>query len=154
MFSAFQISAFQNSAFQIAKAVVSAVTGGGIPQKSQARRSRRVFVEYKDKIYVFDTGDHAQAWLESVKAQEPKKRTKRKPIDATIAPPLETVDLSVVKRIAQEFGKAKSINDLIRSKDYSSIVSFYEDAIARDFEAKRIQNEIEEEELTILLMAI
>ena len=158
MFSAFQISAFQNSAFQIAKAVVSAVIGGGIPQKGQAKkRTRRFYVEYKNEILIFANADQANAWLENqtqLDAQQAKKQIKSRAKQLKVAPPLETIDLTEVKDIAERYGKSTTVSELLQDNQLADVVTYYKDLMKLQLDAmvKRIQDE--EDELAMLLLAL
>ena len=68
---------------------------------------------------------------------------KRKRISLPIAEPLEKLDLSQVKELADKYGKTTSVNKLLESHNYAKIVTMYETIIQQDFYIKSLKNKIE-----------
>lgn len=158
--SAFQSNAFQSNAFEIARAVsaiIGGVTGGRKKKKPQVRaRQRRFFIEHKGEILIFANAEQAQAWT-LAQQQLSKSVKKRKRISLPIAEPLEKLDLSQIKDVAEKYGKTTSVNKLLESGNYAKIVTMYETIIQQDFYIQSLKRRIEdqdEEDIAMLLMAL
>jgi len=160
MYSAFQSNAFQSNAFQVIKNAVEAVVGGvkgkGYKKPAVRLKQRRFFIEHKGEILIFANAEQAQAWT-LAKQQLAKPIKKRKRISLPIAEPLEKLDLSQIKELADKYGKTTSVNKLLESHNYAKIVTMYETIIQQDFYIKSLKNKIEdqdEEDIAMLLMAL
>lgn len=158
--SAFQSNAFQSNAFEIARAVsaiIGGVTGSRKKKKPQVKaRQRRFFIEHKGKILIFANAEQAQAWT-LAQQQLSKSVKKRKRISLPIAEPLEKLDLSQIKDVAEKYGKTTSVNKLLESGSYAKIVTLYETIIQQDFYIQSLRRKIEdqdEEDIAMLLMAL
>ena len=161
MYSAFQSNAFQSNAFQILQNVLEVIEGG-IPGKRKKKKpvtrakQRRFFIERKGEILVFANAEQAQVWT-AAQQQLSKSVKKRKRITLPIAEPLEKLDISQIKDVAEKYGKATSVKNLLESQNYAKIVTMYENIIQQDFYLQSLRRKIEEEEeedLAILLMAL
>jgi len=156
-FSAFQSNAFQSNAFQIARRILGGIAGGRKYKKEQVKaRQRRFFIENKGQILIFANAQQAQAWT-LAQQQLSKSVKKRKKVSLPIAEPLEKIDLSQIKDVADRYGKATSVKSLLESQNYAKIVTMYENIIQQDFYLQSLRRKIEEEEeedLAILLMAL
>ena len=159
--SAFQSNAFQSNAFQILQNVLEAIEGG-IPGKRKKRKQvtkakqRRFFIERKGEILIFANAEQAQAWT-SAQQQLSKSVKKRKRISLPIAEPLEKLDISQIKDVAEKYGKTTSVNKLLESHNYAKIVTLYETIIQQDFYIDSLRRRIEEqdeEDIAMLLMAL
>jgi len=154
-FSAFQSNAFQSNAFQIARRILGGIAGGRKYKKEQVKaRQRRFFIENKGQILIFANAQQAQAWTLANQVKTTKKRTK---VSLPIAEPLEKIDLSQIKDVADRYGKATSVKSLLESQNYAKIVTMYENIIQQDFYLQSLRRKIEdqeEEDLAILLMAL
>ena len=155
--SAFQSNAFQSNAFQIIRKAIGGVTGSRKKKKPQVKaRQRRFFIEHKGEILIFANAEQAQAWT-LAQQQLSKPIKKRKRISLPIAEPLEKLDLSQIKDVAEKYGKTTSVNKLLESHEYAKIVTMYETIIQQDFYIKSLQRKIEdqdEEDIAMLLMAL
>jgi hypothetical protein len=158
--SAFQSNAFQSNAFEIARAIstiIGGVTGGRKKKKPVVRaRQRRFFVEHKGEILIFANAEQAQAWT-LAQQQLAKSVKKRKKISLPIAEPLEKLDISQIKDVAEKYNKTTSVNKLLESGSYAKIVTLYETIIQQDFYIQSLQRRIEdqdEEDIAMLLMAL
>ena len=158
--SAFQNNAFQSNAFEIARkisTIIGGVTGGRKHKKPVVRtRQRRFFVEHKGEILIFANAEQAQAWT-LAQQQISKSVKKRKKISLPIAEPLEKLDLSQIKDVAEKYGKTTSVNKLLESHNYAKIVTMYETIIQQDFYIESLKRRIEdqdEEDIAMLLMAL
>ena len=158
--SAFQSNAFQSNAFEIARAVsaiIGGVTGSRKKKKPQVKaRQRRFFIEHKGEILIFANAEQAQAWT-LAQQQLSKSVKKRKRISLPIAEPLEKLDISQIKDVAEKYNKTTSVNKLLESGSYAKIVTLYETIIQQDFYIKSLQRKIEdqdEEDIAMLLMAL
>lgn len=158
--SAFQSNAFQSNAFEIARAVsaiIGGVTGSRKKKKPQVKaRQRRFFIEHKGEILIFANAEQAQAWT-LAQQQLSKPIKKRKRISLPIAEPLEKLDLSQIKDVAEKYGKTTSVNKLLESHEYAKIVTMYETIIQQDFYIQSLRRKIEdqdEEDIAMLLMAL
>ena len=156
-FSAFQINAFQNNAFEIAKSVVKTFIGGAGKDKfrNPVKQPRRFFIENNGQILIFANAQQAEAWTQA--NNQLKQSKKRKKISLPIAEPLEKIDLTKVKEVAEQYGKATSVKSLLESQNYAKIVVLYENIIQQDFYLQSLRRKIEEQEeedLAILLMAL
>lgn len=159
--SAFQSNAFQSNAFQILQNVLEVIQGG-IPGKRKKKKTvtkakqRRFFIERKGEILVFANAEQAQAWT-SAQQQLSKSVKKRKRILLPIAEPLEKLDISQIKDVAEKYGKTTSVNKLLESHNYAKIVTMYETIIQQDFYIESLRRRIEdqdEEDIAMLLMAL
>ena len=160
MYSAFQSNAFQSNAFQVIKSAVEAIVGGvGSNRRKKPvvkHRQRRFFIENKGEILIFANAEQAQAWT-LAQQQLSRPTQKRKRITLPIAEPLEKIDLTKVKEVAEQYGKATSVKSLLESQNYAKIVLLYENIIQQDFYLQSLRRKIEEQEeedLAILLMAL
>ncbi len=160
MYSAFQSNAFQSNAFQVIKNAVEAVIGGvGSNRRKKVTvkpRQRRFFIEDKGQILIFANAEQAQAWT-LAQQQLSKSVKKRKKISLPIAEPLEKLDLSQIKDVAEKYGKATSVNKLLDSHNYAKVVTMYETIIQQDFYIQSLRRKIEdqdEEDIAMLLMAL
>ena len=158
--SAFQSNAFQSNAFEIARAVsaiIGGVTGSRKKKKPQVKaRQRRFFIEHKGEILIFANAEQAQAWT-LAQQQLAKSVKKRKKISLPIAEPLEKLDISQIKDVAEKYNKTTSVNKLLESGSYAKIVTLYETIIQQDFYIQSLQRRIEdqdEEDIAMLLMAL
>lgn len=158
--SAFQNNAFQSNAFEIARkiaTIIGGVTGGRKKKKPVVRaRQRRFFVEHKGEILIFANAEQAQAWT-LAQQQLAKSVKKRKKISLPIAEPLEKLDISQIKDVAEKYGKTTSVNKLLESHNYAKIVTMYETIIQQDFYIESLKRRIEdqdEEDIAMLLMAL
>lgn len=158
--SAFQSNAFQSNAFEIARAVsaiIGGVTGSRKKKKPQVKaRQRRFFIEHKGEILIFANAEQAQAWT-LAQQQLSKSVKKRKKISLPIAEPLEKLDISQIKDVAEKYNKTTSVNKLLESGSYAKIVTLYETIIQQDFYIQSLQRRIEdqdEEDIAMLLMAL
>jgi len=158
--SAFQNNAFQSNAFEIARkisTIIGGVTGGRKHKKPVVRtRQRRFFIEDKGQILIFANAEQAQAWT-LAQQQISKSVKKRKKISLPIAEPLEKLDLSQIKDVAEKYGKTTSVNKLLESHNYAKIVTMYETIIQQDFYIQSLTRRIEEqdeEDIAMLLMAL
>jgi hypothetical protein len=158
--SAFQSNAFQSNAFQVIKNAVEAVIGGvGSNRRKKVTvkpRQRRFFIEDKGQILIFANAEQAQAWT-LAQQQLSKSVKKRKKISLPIAEPLEKLDISQIKDVAEKYNKTTSVNKLLESSSYAKIVTLYETIIQQDFYIKSLQRKIEdqdEEDIAMLLMAL
>lgn len=158
--SAFQSNAFQSNAFEIARAVsaiIGGVTGSRKKKKPQVKaRQRRFFIEHKGEILIFANAEQAQAWT-LAQQQLSKSVKKRKRISLPIAEPLEKLDISQIKDVAEKYNKTTSVNKLLESGSYAKIVTLYETIIQQDFYIQSLQRRIEdqdEEDIAMLLMAL
>jgi len=158
--SAFQSNAFQSNAFEIARAIstiIGGVTGSRKKKKPVVRaRQRRFFIEDKGQILIFANAEQAQAWT-LAQQQLSKSVKKRKKISLPIAEPLEKLDLSQIKDVAEKYGKATSVNKLLDSHNYAKVVTMYETIIQQDFYIQSLRRKIEdqdEEDIAMLLMAL
>lgn len=158
--SAFQSNAFQSNAFEIARAIstiIGGVTGGRKKKKPVVRaRQRRFFIEHKGEILIFANAEQAQAWT-LAQQQLTKQVKKRKKISLPIAEPLEKLDISQIKDVAEKYGKTTSVNKLLESGNYAKIVTMYETIIQQDFYIQSLKRRIEdqdEEDIAMLLMAL
>jgi hypothetical protein len=158
--SAFQNNAFQSNAFEIARkisTIIGGVTGSKKHKKPQAKlRHRRFFIEDKGQILIFANAEQAQAWT-LAQQQLSKSVKKRKRISLPIAEPLEKLDLSQIKDVAEKYNKTTSVNKLLESGNYAKIVTLYETIIQQDFYIQSLQRKIEdqdEEDIAMLLMAL
>lgn len=158
--SAFQSNAFQSNAFEIARAVsaiIGGVTGSRKKKKPQVKaRQRRFFIEHKGEILIFANAEQAQAWT-LAQQQLSKSVKKRKKISLPIAEPLEKLDISQIKDVAEKYNKTTSVNKLLESGSYAKIVTLYETIIQQDFYIQSLQRKIEdqdEEDIAMLLMAL
>ena len=158
--SAFQSNAFQSNAFEIARkisTIIGGVTGGRKKKKPVVRaRQRRFFVEHKGEILIFANAEQAQAWT-LAQQQLSKSVKKRKKISLPIAEPLEKLDISQIKDVAEKYGKTTSVNKLLESHNYAKIVTMYETIIQQDFYIESLKRRIEdqdEEDIAMLLMAL
>jgi len=159
-YSAFQSNAFQSNAFQVIKSAVEAVIGGvGSNRRKKPvvkHRQRRFFIENKGEILIFANAEQAQAWT-LAQQQLSKSVKKRKKISLPIAEPLEKLDLSQIKDVAEKYGKTTSVNKLLESHNYAKIVTMYETIIQQDFYIQSLTRRIEEqdeEDIAMLLMAL
>ena len=160
-FSGFQSNAFQSNAFQIIQGAVKAVITGGIGTNKHKKpvvklRQRRFFIEDKGQILIFANAEQAQAWT-LAQEQLSKSVKKRKKVSLPIAEPLEKIDLSQIKDVAEKYGKATSVKNLLESQSYAKIVTMYENIIQQDFYLQSLRRKIEEEEeedIAMLLMAL
>jgi hypothetical protein len=159
--SAFQSNAFQSNAFQILQNVLEVIQGG-IPGKRKKRKpvtkgkQRRFFIERKGEILVFANAEQAQVWT-AAQQQLSKSVKKRKRITLPIAEPLEKLDISQIKDVAEKYGKTTSVNKLLESHNYAKIVTMYETIIQQDFYMESLRRRIEdqdEEDIAMLLMAL
>jgi transcriptional regulator of acetoin/glycerol metabolism len=160
MYSAFQSNAFQDNAFQVIKNVVEAIVGGiGSNRRKKVTvkaRQRRFFIEDKGEILIFANAEQAQAWT-LAQQQLSKSVKKRKKISLPIAEPLEKLDISQIKDVAEKYGKTTSVNKLLESGSYAKIVTLYETIIQQDFYIQSLRRKIEEqdeEDIAMLLMAL
>jgi hypothetical protein len=160
MYSAFQSNAFQDNAFQVIKNVVEAIVGGiGSNRRKKVTvkaRQRRFFIEDKGEILIFANAEQAQAWT-LAQQQLSKSVKKRKKISLPIAEPLEKLDISQIKDVAEKYGKTTSVNKLLESGSYAKIVTLYETIIQQDFYIQSLRRRIEEqdeEDIAMLLMAL
>lgn len=158
--SAFQNNAFQSNAFEIARkiaAIVGGIPGGRKHKKPVVRaRQRRFFIEHKGEILIFANAEQAQAWT-LAQQQLSKSVKKRKKISLPIAEPLEKLDISQIKDVAEKYGKTTSVNKLLESHNYAKIVTMYETIIQQDFYIESLKRRIEdqdEEDIAMLLMAL
>jgi hypothetical protein len=158
-FSAFQINAFQNNAFEIATNAIKTFIGGAGKDKFRnpvkQPRVRRFFIENNGQILIFANAQQAEAWTQA--NNQLKQSKKRKKISLPIAEPLEKIDLTKVKEVAEQYGKATSVKSLLESQNYAKIVLLYENIIQQDFYLQSLRRKIEEQEeedLAILLMAL
>jgi len=158
--SAFQSNAFQSNAFEIARAVsaiIGGVTGSRKKKKPQVKaRQRRFFIEDKGQILIFANAEQAQAWT-LAQQQLSKSVKKRKKISLPIAEPLEKLDISQIKDVAEKYKKTTSVNKLLESGSYAKIVTLYETIIQQDFYIQSLRRKIEdqdEEDIAMLLMAL
>ncbi|NDB61913.1 hypothetical protein EB001_26250 [bacterium] len=158
--SAFQNNAFQSNAFEIARAIstiIGGVTGSHKKKKPVVKtRQRRFFIEDKGQILIFANAEQAQAWT-LAQQQLSKSVKKRKKISLPIAEPLEKLDLSQIKDVAEKYGKTTSVNKLLESHNYAKIVTMYETIIQQDFYIQSLRRKIEdqdEEDIAMLLMAL
>ena len=159
--SAFQSNAFQSNAFQILENVLEIIEGG-IPGKRKKKKpvtrakQRRFFIERKGEILVFANAEQAQVWT-AAQQQLSKSVKKRKRISLPIAEPLEKLDISQIKDVAEKYGKTTSVNKLLESHNYAKIVTMYETIIQQDFYIESLRRRIEdqdEEDIAMLLMAL
>jgi transcriptional regulator of acetoin/glycerol metabolism len=160
MYSAFQSNAFQSNAFQVIKSAVEAIVGGvGSNRRKKPvvkHRQRRFFIENKGEILIFANAEQAQAWT-LAQQQLSKSVKKRKKILLPIAEPLEKLDISQIKDVAEKYGKTTSVNKLLESHNYAKIVTMYETIIQQDFYIESLRRKIEdqdEEDIAMLLMAL
>ena len=155
--SAFQSNAFQSNAFQIIRKAIGGVTGSRKHKKQVVKpRQRRFFIEHKGEILIFANAEQAQAWT-LAQQQLSKSVKKRKRISLPIAEPLEKLDLSQIKDVAEKYGKTTSVNKLLESHEYAKIVTMYETIIQQDFYIQSLRRKIEdqdEEDIAMLLMAL
>ena len=115
-FSAFQSNAFQSNAFQIARKILGGIAGGIASNRKHKKeqvkaRQRRFFIEHKGEILIFANAEQAQAWT-LAQQQLSKSVKKRKKVSLPIAEPLEKIDLSQIKDVAEKYGKATSVKNL------------------------------------------
>lgn len=158
--SAFQSNAFQSNAFEIARkiaAIVGGLPGGRKKKKPVVKaRQRRFFIEHKGEILIFANAEQAQAWtLAQQQLSKPVKKRKR--ISLPIAEPLEKLDISQIKDVAEKYNKTTSVNKLLESGSYAKIVTLYETIIQQDFYIQSLQRKIEEqdeEDIAMLLLAL
>lgn len=158
--SAFQSNAFQSNAFEIARKIAAIVGGLQAGRKHKKpvvkARQRRFFIEDKGQILIFANAEQAQAWT-LAQQQLSKPIKKRKRISLPIAEPLEKLDLSQIKDVAEKYGKTTSVNKLLESGSYAKIVTLYETIIQQDFYIDSLRRRIEEqdeEDIAMLLMAL
>jgi len=147
--SAFQNNAFQSNAFEIARAIstiIGGVTGSRKKKKPAVRaRQRRFFIEHKGEILIFANAEQAQAWT-LAQQQLSKSVKKRKKISLPIAEPLEKLDISQIKDVAEKYGKTTSVNKLLESHNYAKIVTMYETIIQQDFYIESLRRRIEDQD--------
>ena len=154
MFAAFQSNGFQSNAFQIIAKVANAVIGG--VSKGRKKQHRRFYVEHKNEILVFENANQAQAWVEYQQQLQTLAKSKRKAVikNLKVEPPLEKIDLSEVKDIAEQYGKSSSVNELLQSNNLADVVLYYKDLlkVQLDVMVKRARDE--EDEIEMLLLAL
>jgi hypothetical protein len=155
MFSAFQSNAFQRNAFQIVTQVVSAITGGGISKKAR-KQARRYYVEYNNEILVFANAELASNWLEVQKQakQATKAKIKKRVKELKVEPPLEAIDLTAVKNIAERYGKVSNVNELLQQDNFADVVTYYKDLLKLQLEVIVQRARDEEDEIEMLLLAM
>jgi len=151
MFSAFQSNAFQSNAFQIITKIV-----GGLGKAASRKRHKRFYVEYKNEILVFENADQAHAWTEYQSQLQSLAKNKRKKVirNLKVEAPLEKIDLTSVKDIAEQYGKASTVNDLLNTNQLAEVVTSYKDLLKLQLKAivKRVQDD--EDEIEMLLLSI
>jgi hypothetical protein len=159
-YAAFQGNAFQANAFQVIKSAVEAIVGGvGSNRRKKVTvkpRQRRFFIEDKGEILIFANAEQAQAWT-LAQQQLSRPTQKRKRITLPIEQPLEKLDISQIKNVAEKYGKTTSVNKLLESHNYAKIVTMYETIIQQDFYMESLIRRIEdqdEEDIAMLLMAL
>jgi hypothetical protein len=159
-YAAFQGNAFQANAFQVIKSAVEALVGGvGSNRRKKPKvraRQRRFFIEDKGQILIFANAEQAQAWT-LAQQQLSKPIKKRKRISLPIEQPLEKLDISQIKDVAEKYKKTTSVNKLLESHSYAKLVTMYETIIQQDFYIESLRRRIEdqdEEDIAMLLMAL
>jgi len=158
--SAFQSNAFQSNAFEIARAIAAIIGGANGSRKKKKHvvkpRQRRFFIEDKGQILIFANAEQAQAWTVA-QQQLAKPIKKRKRISLPIEQPLEKLDISQIKDVAEKYKKTTSVNKLLESHSYAKLVTMYETIIQQDFYIESLRRKIEdqdEEDIAMLLMAL
>ena len=158
--SAFQSNAFQSNAFEIARAIAAIIGGANGSRKKKKHvakpRQRRFFIEDKGQILIFANAEQAQAWT-LAQQQLSKPIKKRKRITLPIEQPLEKLDISQIKDVAEKYKKTTSVNKLLESHSYAKLVTMYETIIQQDFYIESLRRKIEdqdEEDIAMLLMAL
>jgi hypothetical protein len=155
MFSAFQSNAFQSNAFQIVTRIVKAIAGGGGSSKSK-KRSRKYYVEYNNEILIFANAEQASNWLEAQRQakKETKAQVKKRVKELKVEPPLEAIDLSAVKNIAERYGKVSNVNELLQQDNFADVVTYYKDLLKLQLKIIVQKAKDEEDEIEMLLLAM
>jgi hypothetical protein len=148
MFSAFQSNGFQSNAFQILTQIAKSIIEGG--GKGSSGRSRRVYLERNNQVYVFADEAQAEAWTkQEVKPKKARKKAAAKPLESK---PLDKIDLGAVKTLAERYGKQTEFDSLIAVNRYADLVQRYQLLLSMDMKARLAEAE-DEDEIAILLMA-
>lgn len=124
---------------------VDVVEGGG---KGSSGRSRRVYLERNNQVYVFADEAQAEAWAK----QEVKPKKARKKAAPLESKPLDKIDLGAVKTLAERYGKQTEFDSLIAVNRYADLVQRYQLLLSMDMKARLAEAE-DEDEIAILLMA-